>query len=251
MADIFLAREQEFEHHAVLILHFDRSLALLAQTCTRCPHLAATIRDFEVDTWGEAGIWPERWASGPRREPHSAGGFWGLFLPGQGNHPSDHHRDPVPEQERECVNILSARREDRGRLFQGHSRAQLGVQEGVWGGLTPTPPPTAAGWPAGEAAAAGSGAAPIPVPRAPYRWAWGHRVVRVLGATTVSQVLPLPVHHCSHPAPQDAHLMLNTSSKNPAREGGLRPIWDTHTIPKAVTGTQGPGFMVPWILLST
>ncbi|XP_003463230.2 FYVE, RhoGEF and PH domain-containing protein 5 [Cavia porcellus] len=47
VADIFLAREQEFEHHAVLILHFDRSLALLAQTCTRCPHLAATIRDFE------------------------------------------------------------------------------------------------------------------------------------------------------------------------------------------------------------
>ncbi|KAM6162701.1 FYVE, RhoGEF and PH domain-containing protein 5 [Erethizon dorsatum] len=53
VAGIFLAREQEFEHHSALILRFDRSLALLAQTCARCPHLAAAVRDFEVGPWGE------------------------------------------------------------------------------------------------------------------------------------------------------------------------------------------------------
>ncbi|XP_023561723.1 FYVE, RhoGEF and PH domain-containing protein 5 [Octodon degus] len=47
VAGIFLAREQEFDHHAALILHFDQSLALLSQTCARCPHLAAVVYDFE------------------------------------------------------------------------------------------------------------------------------------------------------------------------------------------------------------
>ncbi|KFO27444.1 FYVE, RhoGEF and PH domain-containing protein 5 [Fukomys damarensis] len=47
VASVFLAREQEFEHHAALVLHFDRSLALLSQTCVRYPHLAATVCDFE------------------------------------------------------------------------------------------------------------------------------------------------------------------------------------------------------------
>lgn len=48
MADIFLAREQEFEHHAAHILQFDRYLGLLAESCLLSPRLATTVREFEV-----------------------------------------------------------------------------------------------------------------------------------------------------------------------------------------------------------
>jgi hypothetical protein len=48
VADIFLAREQEFEHHSAHILQFDRNLGLLAESCLRCPQLAAAVREFEL-----------------------------------------------------------------------------------------------------------------------------------------------------------------------------------------------------------
>lgn len=50
MADIFLAREQEFEYHAAHILQFDRYLGLLAESCLLSPRLATTVREFEVGT---------------------------------------------------------------------------------------------------------------------------------------------------------------------------------------------------------
>lgn len=48
MADVFLAREQEFEHHATHILQFDRYLSLLGENCLHAPRLAAAVREFEV-----------------------------------------------------------------------------------------------------------------------------------------------------------------------------------------------------------
>lgn len=48
VADVFLAREQEFDHHATHILQFDRCLSLLAENCLHCPQLAAAVREFEV-----------------------------------------------------------------------------------------------------------------------------------------------------------------------------------------------------------
>lgn len=48
MADVFLAREQEFEHHAAHILQYDRYLSLLAENCLHSPRLAAVVREFEV-----------------------------------------------------------------------------------------------------------------------------------------------------------------------------------------------------------
>ncbi|XP_008853156.1 FYVE, RhoGEF and PH domain-containing protein 5 isoform X2 [Nannospalax galili] len=52
VADIFLAREQEFEHHTVHILQFDRYLGLLAESCLLSPRLAAAIREFEQSPQG-------------------------------------------------------------------------------------------------------------------------------------------------------------------------------------------------------
>lgn len=48
MADVFLAREQGFDHHAAHILQFDRYLSLLGENCLRSPQLAAAVREFEV-----------------------------------------------------------------------------------------------------------------------------------------------------------------------------------------------------------
>lgn len=48
VADVFLAREQEFDHHAAHILQFDRYLSLLAENCLHSPRLAAAVREFEV-----------------------------------------------------------------------------------------------------------------------------------------------------------------------------------------------------------
>ena len=48
VADVFLAREQEFEHLAAHILQFDRYLSLLAENCLHAPRLAAAVREFEV-----------------------------------------------------------------------------------------------------------------------------------------------------------------------------------------------------------
>lgn len=52
MADIFLAQEQEFEHHAAHILQFDRYLGLLAESCLLSPRLATTVREFEQSSQG-------------------------------------------------------------------------------------------------------------------------------------------------------------------------------------------------------
>ncbi|XP_059114207.1 FYVE, RhoGEF and PH domain-containing protein 5 [Peromyscus eremicus] len=52
VADIFLAREQEFEHHAAHILQFDRYLGLLAEGCLLSPRLATTVREFEQSSQG-------------------------------------------------------------------------------------------------------------------------------------------------------------------------------------------------------
>ncbi|XP_008562579.1 PREDICTED: FYVE, RhoGEF and PH domain-containing protein 5 [Galeopterus variegatus] len=47
VADVFLAREQGFDHHAAHILQFDRYLGLLGENCLHSPRLAATVREFE------------------------------------------------------------------------------------------------------------------------------------------------------------------------------------------------------------
>ncbi|XP_071461979.1 FYVE, RhoGEF and PH domain-containing protein 5 isoform X1 [Marmota flaviventris] len=53
VADVFLAREQEFDHHAAHILQFDRYLALLAENCLLSPRLAAAVREFEQGQHGD------------------------------------------------------------------------------------------------------------------------------------------------------------------------------------------------------
>ncbi|XP_036188188.1 FYVE, RhoGEF and PH domain-containing protein 5 isoform X4 [Myotis myotis] len=52
VADVFLAREQEFDHHAAHILQFDRYLSLLAENCLHSPRLAAAVREFEQSQQG-------------------------------------------------------------------------------------------------------------------------------------------------------------------------------------------------------
>ncbi|XP_059519664.1 FYVE, RhoGEF and PH domain-containing protein 5 isoform X6 [Myotis daubentonii] len=52
VADVFLAREQEFDHHAAHILQFDRYLSLLAENCLHSPRLAAAVREFEQGQQG-------------------------------------------------------------------------------------------------------------------------------------------------------------------------------------------------------
>ncbi|XP_023071919.2 FYVE, RhoGEF and PH domain-containing protein 5 isoform X2 [Piliocolobus tephrosceles] len=52
VADIFLAREQEFDHHATHILQFDRYLGLLSENCLHSPRLAAAVREFEQSVQG-------------------------------------------------------------------------------------------------------------------------------------------------------------------------------------------------------
>uniref|UniRef100_A0A8D2JMW8 FYVE, RhoGEF and PH domain containing 5 n=1 Tax=Sciurus vulgaris TaxID=55149 RepID=A0A8D2JMW8_SCIVU len=52
VADVFLAREQEFDHHAAHILQFDRYLGLLAENCLLSPRLAAAVREFEQSRQG-------------------------------------------------------------------------------------------------------------------------------------------------------------------------------------------------------
>ncbi|XP_037379444.1 FYVE, RhoGEF and PH domain-containing protein 5 isoform X2 [Talpa occidentalis] len=47
VADLFLAREQDFDHHAAHILQFDRCLSLLGENCLHSPRLAAAVREFE------------------------------------------------------------------------------------------------------------------------------------------------------------------------------------------------------------
>ncbi|KAL2807156.1 FYVE, RhoGEF and PH domain-containing protein 5 isoform 2 [Daubentonia madagascariensis] len=52
VADVFLAREQEFDHHAAHILQFDRYLALLGENCLHSPQLAAAVHEFEQSLQG-------------------------------------------------------------------------------------------------------------------------------------------------------------------------------------------------------
>ncbi|XP_054451180.1 FYVE, RhoGEF and PH domain-containing protein 5 [Pteronotus mesoamericanus] len=52
VADVFLAREQEFDHHAAHILQFDRYLSLLAENCLHSPRLAAAVHEFEQSQQG-------------------------------------------------------------------------------------------------------------------------------------------------------------------------------------------------------
>uniref|UniRef100_A0A8C8WHH6 FYVE, RhoGEF and PH domain containing 5 n=1 Tax=Panthera leo TaxID=9689 RepID=A0A8C8WHH6_PANLE len=52
VADVFLAREQEFDHHAAHILQFDRCLSLLSENCLHSPRLAAAVREFEQSQQG-------------------------------------------------------------------------------------------------------------------------------------------------------------------------------------------------------
>ncbi|XP_049622062.1 FYVE, RhoGEF and PH domain-containing protein 5 [Suncus etruscus] len=47
VADVFLAREEAFDHHAAHIQQFDRYLSLLGETCLHSPRLAAAVREFE------------------------------------------------------------------------------------------------------------------------------------------------------------------------------------------------------------
>ncbi|XP_057562561.1 FYVE, RhoGEF and PH domain-containing protein 5 isoform X2 [Hippopotamus amphibius kiboko] len=56
VADVFLAREQEFEHHATHILQFDRYLSLLGETCLHTPRLAAAVREFESQQGGGQNV---------------------------------------------------------------------------------------------------------------------------------------------------------------------------------------------------
>ncbi|EQB77818.1 FYVE, RhoGEF and PH domain-containing protein 5 [Camelus ferus] len=52
VADVFLAREQGFEHHAAHILQFDRYLSLLGESCLQSPRLAAAVQEFEIQLLG-------------------------------------------------------------------------------------------------------------------------------------------------------------------------------------------------------
>ncbi|XP_023475681.2 FYVE, RhoGEF and PH domain-containing protein 5 [Equus caballus] len=52
VADVFLAREEGFDHHATHILQFDRSLSLLSEHCLHSPQLAAAVREFERSLQG-------------------------------------------------------------------------------------------------------------------------------------------------------------------------------------------------------
>nr|XP_031326825.1 FYVE, RhoGEF and PH domain-containing protein 5 [Camelus dromedarius] len=52
VADVFLAREQGFEHHAAHILQFDRYLSLLGESCLQSPRLAAAVQEFERSQQG-------------------------------------------------------------------------------------------------------------------------------------------------------------------------------------------------------
>ncbi|KAM6216144.1 FYVE, RhoGEF and PH domain-containing protein 5 [Rhynchocyon petersi] len=47
VADIFLDRELEFDHHAAHILQFDRYLGVLTENCFHSAKLAATVQEFE------------------------------------------------------------------------------------------------------------------------------------------------------------------------------------------------------------
>nr|XP_044989726.1 FYVE, RhoGEF and PH domain-containing protein 5 isoform X2 [Jaculus jaculus] len=55
VADIFLAREQEFKHHTTHILQFDKYLGLLAESCLLSPQLATVVREFEQSPQGGSG----------------------------------------------------------------------------------------------------------------------------------------------------------------------------------------------------
>ncbi|XP_002758702.3 FYVE, RhoGEF and PH domain-containing protein 5 isoform X1 [Callithrix jacchus] len=52
VADVFLTREQGFDHHATHILQFDRYLGLLTENCLHSPRLAAAVREFEQNVQG-------------------------------------------------------------------------------------------------------------------------------------------------------------------------------------------------------
>ncbi|XP_048210746.1 FYVE, RhoGEF and PH domain-containing protein 5 [Perognathus longimembris pacificus] len=52
VADVFLAREAGFEHHATHVVRFDRYLGLLAEDCLRSPPLATAVREFERGALG-------------------------------------------------------------------------------------------------------------------------------------------------------------------------------------------------------
>lgn len=59
MANVFLTREQDFDHHAAHILQFDRYLGLLTESCQRAPQLAAAIQEFEVGPWSSDSLLEE------------------------------------------------------------------------------------------------------------------------------------------------------------------------------------------------
>ncbi|XP_029772912.1 FYVE, RhoGEF and PH domain-containing protein 5 isoform X2 [Suricata suricatta] len=56
VADVFLDREQEFDHHATHILQFDRCLSLLSENCLHSPRLAAAVREFESQQGGSQNV---------------------------------------------------------------------------------------------------------------------------------------------------------------------------------------------------
>ncbi|XP_058534368.1 FYVE, RhoGEF and PH domain-containing protein 5 isoform X2 [Ochotona princeps] len=56
VADVFLTREQDFDHHAAHILQFDRYLGLLTESCQRAPQLAAAVREFESQQGGSQSV---------------------------------------------------------------------------------------------------------------------------------------------------------------------------------------------------
>ncbi|XP_075406190.1 FYVE, RhoGEF and PH domain-containing protein 5 isoform X2 [Tenrec ecaudatus] len=53
VADVFLARELEFEAHATHILQFDKFLGLLSENCLHSPRLAVAVRVFEQSLQGD------------------------------------------------------------------------------------------------------------------------------------------------------------------------------------------------------
>ncbi|KAJ1110715.1 hypothetical protein NDU88_008063 [Pleurodeles waltl] len=57
LADIFLDRASSFEHHAAYILQYDRTLAVLDESCLRSHQLAAVVREFEQNPdWGRVNV---------------------------------------------------------------------------------------------------------------------------------------------------------------------------------------------------
>ncbi|NWW91744.1 FGD5 protein, partial [Rhynochetos jubatus] len=47
VADVFLSRKSKLDHHTAYIVHFDRNLALLDETCLKSSQLATVLQEFE------------------------------------------------------------------------------------------------------------------------------------------------------------------------------------------------------------